>query len=209
MKCPKCNNEILGDSKHCSSCGCSIENNNVNIPSNLDIIRNSKAKVEQFEEKVYQERTKTSSHMGKVVIIIFALSMIAFTIASIYFTLSPMDFDIETDYIVYDEDKIPSLYLFFEDVRVCRMSKNNINNVEYHSSYEICSSDITDDDLDDYLNFLIKEGYEVVESDYSRSVFKYAENDNYILVVSVDYETNTVYYEKKVSDELLDESVSA
>lgn len=205
MKCLNCGNQILGDSNHCSSCGKQVNE----IPSNLDIIRNSNKEVEQFEKKVYKERTKASSRIGVVVIIIFVFCMIGFTAAGIYFTLSPMSFEFENEFVVFDEDEIPSAYSFFGDVRVCKLSTSKINNVEYFSYFEICDSEITDDDFDDYLNFLINEGYEVVDSEYSRSVYKYAKNDNYILVVSVDYETNYIYYEKKVSDELLEQSVSA
>ena len=56
---------------------------------------------------------------------------------------------------------------------------------------------------------LKEEGYEVIESEYSRSVYKYANDENFILVVSVDYTDSFLNYERRVSDEFLEQSVSA
>ena len=76
-------------------------------------------------------------------------------------------------------------------------------------SFKFCDSEVSQEMLDDYLDFLIEEGYEVIESEYSRSVYKYANDENFILVVSVDYTDIFLNYERRVSDEFLEQSVSA
>lgn len=203
MKCPNCGNEILGDSNHCSSCGKQVNN----IPSNIDIINRSKNKIDAFENKVNSQNKNTSFRkfflrMLFVIIIFISLYNFILIISQNYISA-----DFRKEFINIGEDKIPSAYPMFGKVKICGVSFNE--GYQTGMSFKFCDSEVSQEMLDDYLDFLIEEGYEVIESEYSRSVYKYANDENFILVVSVDYTDSFLNYERRVSDEFLEQSVSA
>lgn len=208
MLCPNCRNLILGDSNHCSSCGKQINNIESNrIPSNIEIIRRAEENNGQIDDPLELDMnvySKKINGLKAFIMILFAVGIVIFVAVTVF---DMVNSDFRSDFVTLGEDKIPSAYEKFGNVNICKSSKASYNGVRTEVSFTFCDSDVTADELDDYLDFLLDEGFEIIESDYSRSVYKYAIDENYILVVSVDYANSSLHYEKRVSDDLLEYSV--
>lgn len=101
------------------------------------------------------------------------------------------------DYVYIDDDKIPTMYNLAGVYEMCDYPETITKYNEKVVTYSYCDIFIDDESLDEYVDDLIDDyGFEEIDADSTRTVAKYSVDDDYLIIVDIDYDNYFIHYRK-------------
>ncbi len=101
------------------------------------------------------------------------------------------------DYVYVDDDKIPTMYNLVGVYEMCDYPETITKYDGKVVTYSYCDIFIDDESLDEYVDDLIADyGFEETDADSTRTVTKDSVDDDYLIIVDIDYDNYFIHYRK-------------
>ncbi len=206
MKCRHCGNKVLGDAKFCTLCGNPVDGSKTivtrtTVENPIDEVKNN----ENSGRKLYYDNNSSRIY-GKVgsnynksgAGCVFAILLFLIPTFSMIFFVTNMFGSFNTEeYVNFGSDQIPTMYeMFDEKFSICSYSSSTSSG-NMSLIVEYCDSDLTEEMLRNYYDYLIEEE-EYVENTFDDGVYliKESEDMGFEISIQITYSTKTVKYYK-------------
>lgn len=214
MKCRHCGNKVLGEAKYCTLCGNPVDGSKTIVTRTVveNPIEEMSKEKEQGRKLYYDNNTRryggsvgnnTTSKGGIGCLIVFLIVFFLPFIGVFVGVFSFFDSFQSEEYVEFGEDMIPTIYeVLGNKSSICSYSSTSYD-MEEKLIVEYCEDEVSLEDYNEYVNYLIdSEDFYDVEAHGVRILRKDSLDDNLEIVININYDTNTITYEKRyVSDD--------
>ena len=185
MYCGNCGNKVKPEDSFCGNCGNSL--NKVNYG-------NSNPQVPNYNVETKKKGNGTA--LAIIIPIVVVLAIIGFIAGVFIIILALLGSEANKDYVDLSGDEVPTIYYVIGEKNICNYD-SSYNGDEMEITYEYCDNELTADELDEYIEYLIEnEGFTDMITYPSTNLVKESDNSDMYIGVEIYKNSNTIIYYK-------------
>lgn len=198
MYCRNCGNKVKDNDKFCDKCGSEIVKFTNNGENNF--VYGSQQNISTVQQPINgNQKPKNKKIIAIAIIIPIAIILFIVGIMAFVFilTFGLLGNESSKEYVDLDGDKIPTIYKVIGEKRICNVNSSSYDD-EVLISYEYCDGELSNNEYDEYIDYLTTEENFMKESSYSLyTLTKESIDDGMFIVIEIDKYSDVVNYYKE------------
>lgn len=185
MYCGNCGNKVKPEDGFCGNCG---------NPLNKVNYGNSNPQVPNYNVETKKKGNGTA--LAIIIPIVVVLAIIGFIAGVFIIILTLLSSEANKDYVDLSGDEVPTINYVIGERNICSYD-SSYSGDEMEITYEYCDNDLTADELDEYIDYLIEnEGFTDMITYPSTNLVKESDNSDMYIGVEIYKNSNTIIYYK-------------